>query len=113
MASNDDDLRPYPLFKGATRLPTILGVPMIPLLFMSIFVAIFALTLNIFWWALWPIFCLVMAQITKKDDKAFRVWGLWIDTKMLNGLFSGSKKFWGASTYSPVKYRKLGGKNGR
>lgn len=107
MASQDEEvLKPYPLFQGATRLPTILGVPMMPLMVMSMGVAVIALSFSIFWWLLWPILCFVMAQITKTDDKAFRIWGLWIDTKFLNGLFNGSKKFWGASTYSPTNYRK-------
>ena len=29
---DDDEIRPFPLFKGATRLPTKLGVPTTPLL---------------------------------------------------------------------------------
>ena len=104
--ASPNELEPYPLFQGATRVPTILGVPMIPLLVMSMGVGVVALSLNIFWWGLWPVFCFVMAQITKSDDNAFRILWLWIDTKLLNGLFNGSKKFWGASTYSPIHYRK-------
>lgn len=107
MASQDNDnLEPYPLFQGATRLPTILGVPMMPLMVMTMGVAVVALLLSIFWWGLWLVLWFVMAQITKNDDKAFRKWGLWIDTKFLNGLFNGGRKFWGASTYSPANYRK-------
>lgn len=92
----------FPLFKGATRVPTIWGVPMIPLIFMAIGVAIIALTINIFCWLFAPPLWFVMAQITKNDDKAFRVWGLWFDTKFRNR----NKGFWGASSYSPFDYRK-------
>lgn len=92
----------YPVYKGLTRSATILGVPMVPLLVMTMAVAVVALTISIFWWALWPVLCFIMAQITKYDDQAFRIIGLWIDTKVLNG----NKKFWGASTYSPISHKK-------
>ncbi|EMM4514120.1 VirB3 family type IV secretion system protein [Salmonella enterica] len=100
------ELEPYPLFKGATRVPTTWGVPMMPLLYMTIFVALIALNVNIFCWALWPVLWWIMAQITKTDDKAFRIWGLFFDTKVRNGLFGGSYSFWDASSYSPNDYRK-------
>ena len=93
---------PFPLFKGATRAPTIAGVPMMPLMAMLIFVAVIALTVSIWWWALAIPLWFVMAQVTKNDDKAFRIWWLWIDTKVRNR----NKSFWGASTYGPTKYRK-------
>lgn len=93
---------PFPLFKGATRVATFWGVPMMPLLVMFIVVAVGALTLNIWLWFGAPVLWFIMAQITKHDDKAFRIWWLWIDTKLRNG----NKGFWGASTYSPTNYRK-------
>lgn len=96
------EISAYPLYKGLTRSPTIFGVPMMPLIVMTMVVAVVALTLSIFWWALWPVLCFIMAQITKYDDKAFRIISLWIDSKLLNG----NKKFWGASSYSPVKHKK-------
>lgn len=95
-------LEPFPLFKGATRVPTIWGVPMMPLLVMVIGVAVVALTVSIWWWGLVPPLWFLMAQITKNDDKAFRIWWLWFDTKVRNR----NKGFWGASTYSPSDYRK-------
>ncbi|EJW5843916.1 VirB3 family type IV secretion system protein [Salmonella enterica subsp. enterica serovar Kentucky] len=92
----------FPLFKGATRLPTVWGVPMIPLMVMVMCVAVIALTVSIWWWGLVPPLWFVMAQITKNDDKAFRIWWLWLDTKFRNR----NKGFWGASSYSPSNYRK-------
>ncbi|WP_455477902.1 type IV secretion system protein VirB3 [Bartonella sp. B10] len=92
----------FPLFKGATRVPTIFGVPMMALMVMVIGVAIVAMTINIFLWLIAPPLWFIMVQITKNDDKAFRIWGLWIDTKFRNR----NKSFWGASSYSPSNYRK-------
>ncbi|WP_455481889.1 type IV secretion system protein VirB3 [Bartonella sp. B35(2025)] len=92
----------FPLFKGATRVPTIFGVPMMAFIIMVIIVAVIAMTINIFLWLIAPPLWFIMVQITKNDDKAFRIWGLWIDTKFRNR----NKKFWGASSYSPSNYRK-------
>lgn len=92
----------FPLFKGATRVPTIWGVPMMPLIVMVTSVAIVAMTINIFLWLIAAPLWFIMAQITKNDDKAFRIWWLWIDTKFRNR----NKSFWGASSYSPFNYCK-------
>jgi len=92
----------FPLFKGATRIATVHGVPTVPLILMLITVACVTLLTSL-WWALLagPLW-LVMAAITKSDDRAFRIWGLWIETKMMNR----NKRFWGASSYSPVVARR-------
>ncbi|MBB5074253.1 type IV secretion system protein VirB3 [Bartonella callosciuri] len=92
----------FPLFKGATRVPTVWGVPMMPLIVMVVSVAVFAMTINIFLWFIALPMWFIMAQIAKNDDKAFRIWWLWIDTKFRNR----NKSFWGASSYSPSNYRK-------
>lgn len=92
----------FPLFKGCTRVPTLMGVPMLPLMGMAMVVAILAMLISIWCWFLALPLWFTMAQITKNDDKAFRIWGLWVDTKLRNG----RKAFWGASTYSPTSYRK-------
>ncbi|AGF75070.1 TrwM protein [Bartonella australis AUST/NH1] len=92
----------FPLFKGATRVPTIWGVPMIPLMVMAMGVAVVAMTISLLWWFVALPLWFIMAQITKSDDRAFRIWWLWIDTKFRNR----NKNFWGASSYSPSNYRK-------
>jgi type IV secretion system protein VirB3 len=97
-----EEVSPFPLFKGATRVPTIAGVPMIPLIFMFIGVAVVAMLVSMWWWGLLPPAWFVMAQITRHDDKAFRIWGLWFETKFRNR----NKGFWGASSYSTARYRK-------
>lgn len=91
-----------PLFKGCTRSATIAGVPMIPLILMLIAVAALAMKVSLWCWGLAVPFWFVMAQITKTDDKAFRIWGLWFETKFRNG----NKSFWGASSYSPANFKK-------
>lgn len=93
---------PFPLFKGATRVPTIAGVPMVPLIVMLCLVAAMAMLLSLWWWFIAIPLWFVMAQITRNDDRAFRIWYLWFDTKWRNG----NKSFWGASTYSKSDYRK-------
>jgi type IV secretion system protein VirB3 len=92
----------FPLFKGATRVPTLWGVPMIPLMVMVMSVAVIALIVSIWWWGLLPPLWFLMAQITKNDDKAFRIWWLWIDTKLRNR----NTAFWGASSYTPAPCRR-------
>ena len=91
----------FPLFKGATRVPTVAGVPMIPLMCMLVVVAIIAMMVSLWCWFLALPLWFLMAQITKSDDRAFRIWGLWFDTKWRNS----NKKFWAASTYSKRDYR--------
>lgn len=91
----------FPLFKGATRVPTIAGVPMIPLIIMLMGSAMFAMYFSLWWWLCAPLAWGLMAQITRHDDRAFRIWWLWIDTTLRNR----NQRFWGASSYNPADYR--------
>ena len=102
MTKANETESPFPLFKGATRIPTVAGVPMMPLIGMLMLVAILAMLFSLWWWFLALPLWFVMAQITKNDDRAFRLWALWFDTKWRNS----HKAFWGASTYSKRDYRK-------
>lgn len=92
----------FPLFKGATRTATVWGVPTIPLLFAFIFVASIAMLFSLWLWILMVPIWAVMAAVTKYDDKAFRIWGLFIQTKLRNR----NKAFWKGSTYATARYRK-------
>lgn len=92
----------FPLFKGCTRAPTVAGVPMIPLMFMGIGVAVLSMGVSFWCWGLALPGWWVMKKITEHDDRAFRILGLWIDTKCRNR----NKSFWGASTYGKAAYRK-------
>ena len=96
------DVEPFPLFKGATRVAMLVGVPMWPLMIMFIVVASIAMLFGLLWWLLLLPCWWVMWTIAKHDDKAFRQWGLWFETKGRNR----HKAFWGGSTYALNKYRK-------
>jgi type IV secretion system protein VirB3 len=104
----------FPLYKGATRMATILGVPMVPLVVM-VGGVVFGIVLPFgVWWVglLLPCWSL-MALVTRTDDRAFRMLWLWMQTKLANRLWAGRGlaglalfgvgrvgDFWGASTYS-------------
>jgi len=93
----------FPLFKGATRVATVAGVPLVPLVVLVVGVASAAEIFSVWLLALLVPGWVLMAQITRSDDRAFRILGLWIETKLANRLRtagSGAGEFWGASTYS-------------
>ncbi len=94
----------FPLFKGATRVATVAGVPLIPLVVLVVGVASTAVLASVWWLALLVPGWLLVAQITKADDRAFRVLWLWMRTKLANRLrllgAGASGEFWSASSYS-------------
>jgi type IV secretion system protein VirB3 len=92
----------FPLFKGATRVATFAGVPFFALFMVATFVACIAMLFSLWLWLLLIPAWVVMAAVTKYDDKAFRIWGLWFETKFRNR----NKAFWRGSTYAPARYRK-------
>lgn len=96
----DDDESAYPLFKGATRSATILGVPVIPLIVACMCIAPFGMIINPFMFLMAVPVIIVMRAITQSDDKAFRILWLWFQTDVRNPV----KRFWGSSSYSPVDY---------
>ena len=100
----------FPLFKGATRTATVAGVPLVPLVMLVVSVTSAAVLFGIWWLALLVPGWLLMAQVTRSDDRAFRILWLWAQTKLANRLrmirFSGRDEFWGASTYSPSDGRR-------
>lgn len=95
-----------PVFKGATRLPTFLGVPrgiliwsFIPCATLFMFIHFYAVIL----------FALVFAcewSITKYDDRAFHVIKLALQTKLYSNLLGRQfKNVWGGSSRSPVRWK--------
>jgi type IV secretion system protein VirB3 len=93
----------FPLFKGATRVPTVAGVPLIPAVVLVIAVASATVIFGMWWLALLAPGWLLMAQITRTDDRAFRILGLWMQTRLTNRirmLLGGSGEYWGASSYA-------------
>lgn len=98
----DDRPTAFPLFKGATRPATMFGVPTVPLLLMVVSVAACAMLITIKLFILLPVFWLAMHGITKNDPRAFRIWWLWMRTKLLNR----NKRHWKASSYTPRHFDK-------
>ena len=90
----------FPLFKGATRVPTRFGVPVVPLMGMGIAVVCIGILFGPWWYGLALPGWALMAQITRADDRAFRVVWLWAQTKLVNRLYAPPGDLWGASSYS-------------
>ena len=94
----------FDLYKGATRPATMFGVPTNALLGAFVAVGVLSVSISIFMWVVFPVVIFVMAMIAKKDDRAFRQWGLFIDTKFRCPRVV--KNFWGATSYTPIKNKK-------
>ncbi|SAL78515.1 Type IV secretion system protein virB3 [Caballeronia terrestris] len=95
----------FPLFKGATRLPTYAGIPRTP--FLLIFMVCGALFMLIHFWTflLFVLLWFVCFCITKHDDRMFRIIGLAFRTKVVNRIDSPFTKRWGGSSHSTVNYQ--------
>jgi type IV secretion system protein VirB3 len=96
-------MKRYPLYKGATRVATYWGVPFVPLVGLVMGVGIAVMFLGLWWLGLLIPGWLLMREITKSDDRAYRILWLWAQTKLWNRLLTlrvGAGDFWGASTYS-------------
>lgn len=100
-----------PIFKGCTRPAMIGGIPMVPLLIvgggfvlvaywsaflLSAYVAMFValMAAPVLWW---------MRYVTTKDDQRLRQLMLRF---RLRARQSGSRRIWGAVSYSPLKYKR-------
>lgn len=92
----------FPLFKGATRTPLFMGVPLMPLILSVFVVFVLAMLISLLcWFLIIPVY-FSMRLLVKHDDKAFSIWGLWFDTALRNR----NKGFWKASSYAPATYSK-------
>jgi type IV secretion system protein VirB3 len=99
----------FPLFKGATRVPTVAGVPLVPAVVLVISVASVTVICGMWWLALLVPGWLLMAQITRTDDRAFRIAWLWMQTRLANRLRSlllAGGDCWGASSYALAEARR-------
>ena len=109
----------FPLFKGATRVPTVAGVPLIPAVVLVITVASATVLFGVGWLALLVPGWLLMAQVTRTDDRAFRILWLWAQTKLANriraALHGDLAGLWGASSYGAAdrRFRSWEGKESR
>ncbi|MGV1121200.1 MULTISPECIES: VirB3 family type IV secretion system protein [Xanthomonas translucens group] len=94
----------FPLFKGATRLPTFAGVPRTAFLATFMTCATLFLTIHLWALALFALAWFIEFCIAKHDDRIFRIIALAVRTKGLNLINSPFTKKWGGSSYSPIDY---------
>jgi type IV secretion system protein VirB3 len=105
MSAPMDEFDPRdPLFKGCTRPAMYLGVPLVPLVVVTVVVILISVWTTLFvTFTLIPI-VIVMRQIAKSDDQQFRLLGLKL---LFRGVhYNHNAKFWRASTYSPIAFKK-------
>lgn len=108
-------LVPEPIYKALTRPPLIFGIPMVPFMFMGMFWGMMAMLLQAI---LSPLYLmlffmiipnmLVFQMIVKKDDMAFRLWGLklrFVRSPAINKFYNGRKSYMANSTYSKQSLR--------
>lgn len=102
------DYQRVPVFKGATRLPTMLGVPRGVLLgtFMvcaTLFMFIHAYALVIF-----ALLVLIEHVIARNDDRMFHILHLLLITKVKNRVeASGFWPRWKGSSRSPIVFKRI------
>ncbi|SAI46507.1 type IV secretion system protein VirB3 [Bordetella ansorpii] len=90
----------FPLFKGATRVPTIAGgVPTRPFIALVMVGAGLGM-LSLYAWALIPALYPLMAIVAREDDRAFRIIELWLRTRATNR----HQRFWNGSSYTLLAY---------
>lgn len=92
------------VFKGCTRPAMKFGVPMVPLIIAVCSVAIITNLTTMWTAALVVPVVLVMAEVTRTDDQKWRLIGLWLYCRIK--CLNKNARFWNASTYSPINYRK-------
>lgn len=94
------------VFKGCTKPPMMMGVPMTP--FAIVFLSVFLISIytSIFLMLLLPILIFIMRLITKHDDQQFRLLGLKIIFQF-KYFVSGNYRFWNSSVYSPITFKKF------
>lgn len=94
--------REYPLFKGLTRPPLFLGVPLVPLIVVGGFYFVLSAWVSVYLLpGLLPLF-LAMRFITKHDDRQFHL--LWLRVTFRVFHYNANGRFWRASVFSPHAY---------
>ena len=99
----DNDLRD-PIFKGCTRPAMLFGVPLIPLLIISMTIIFLSVCTKVLFSLILIPIIIGMRQVASYDDQQFRLLGLKILFRIIN--YNHNRAFWKASTYSPFTFRK-------
>jgi len=92
----------YPLFKGATRLPTYGGIPRNVMLLNLMIGGTLFMTLHFYAIAIFLILWIICYAITKHDDRMFRI--IWLVMKTKWASRSVFTKKWGGYSCSPTDY---------
>lgn len=98
-----------PIFKGCTRPPMLLGVPMVPLI-LVLGIAVMAMMWGMLisqWLALWAVVfaiasVVLMRHVTSHDDQRLRQWQLHLALRLANR----SRRFWGCTSYSANNFKR-------
>lgn len=93
-----------PLFKGCTRPAMMLGVPIVPLTVVSGVIILLSIWTTILLSSMLIPTILTMRQIAKSDDQQFRLLGMKLLFRFIH--YNHNGKFWRASTYSPLAFKK-------
>lgn len=98
------------LFKGMTRPAMMFGVPITPFVVTMGVISLFSFWTNLYFILLNIPTYILLRQIAKKDDHIFNLF--YLKFKTTKGT-KKSMKFWGATTFAPTSYRKIGKKEQR
>ncbi len=104
-----------PIYKALTRPPMVFGVPMVPFMMMALGWALFAIFAKVLFGDVYLLLAVmiipsifVFQMIVKKDDMAFRLWGLklrFFRSPSINKFYNGRKSYMANSTYSKQSLR--------
>ncbi len=104
-----------PIYKALTRPPMVFGVPMVPFMMMALGWALFAIFAKVLFGDVYLLLAVmiipsifVFQMIVKKDDMAFRLWGLklrFFRSPAINKFYNGRKSYMANSTYSKQSLR--------
>lgn len=108
-------LTPEPIFKALTRPPMVFGVPMVPFMIMALSWALFAIFAKVLFGNEYLLLAVMIIPTTfvfqfivKKDDMAFRLWGLklrFFRSPAINKFYNGRKNYMANSTYTKQSMR--------
>lgn len=93
-----------PLFKGCTRPAMLFGVPMVPLVIVSVVVVLLSIWTSILLAVSLVPIVMIMRLITKSDDQQFRLLSLKFIFRFVHR--NNNATFWKASAYSPIAFQK-------
>lgn len=101
-----NEFRAFPLFKGACRLPTVIGIPRTVVIFLGVGGGMLFLFIKLYALPFILLAFVICWSVTLYDDRAFRILGLWFKTKLQNTRKKNFHTLWKASSYSPVRQRR-------